>query len=150
MNGQRFRRIYFIAVTLLGVIINGFYGVELLREFYSPRPGPAFREVLISAIALELGWAALLIWVIFKPSERRHVLLFTAASMLIGNLLHGLDQYLYLGEGAGAMAGNLVFGLLFAGLFVTAFWAGKSLGPNKRQPASIESPTWTEDRRNDG
>jgi len=136
MSGQRFRRIYFYAVTILGVVINGFYGVELLLEFFSPRPNPEFREVLVSAVTLEFGWATLLIWVLFRPSARRHVLLFTAASMLIANLLHGFDRWAHLGGRAGAMAGNLVVGLLIAGLFVGAFWAGKSLGKDRRPPAS--------------
>jgi len=134
MSGKRLRRIYFTVVTLLGVVINGVYGVELLRELFSPRTGAAFREVLISAIALEFGWAAMLIWVIFKPSERRHILLFTVIPLLTGNLLHGINQYIFLGEGIGTMARNWIVGLLFAGLFVTAFFAGKSPVPDKQQP----------------
>jgi len=134
MSWKRLRRIYFTVVTLLGVVINGVYGVELLRELFSPRTGAAFREVLISAIALEFGWAAMLIWVIFKPSERRHILLFTVILLLTGNLLHGINQYIFLGEGIGTMARNWIVGLLFAGLFVTAFFAGKSPVPDKQQP----------------
>ncbi len=125
MTSNQIRKIFIISIAFVGVMINSVYGVELLKEFFNPRYNNEIREILISAIALEFGWAALLAWVIFKPFERRHLLLFTAISMMIGNLLHSINQSIYVDNGAGMMAVNLIPGITFAGIFVLAFFVGK-------------------------
>ena len=125
MTSDRIRKIIIIGVTLLGIIINSVYGIDLLIKFFDSQISNTLRDVLISAIALEIGWAALLIWAIFKPLERRHVLLFTAIPMMLGNLLHSNNQSMYIDNSAGAIALNLVIGFVFAGVFVFAFFVGK-------------------------
>ena len=112
-------------IALIGVVINAVYGIGLLRDFLNPQYTNTIREILISAIALEFGWVIILLWVIFKPFERRHLLIFTAISMIIGNILYCMDQFIYSHGGMGAIALNLIGGLVFTGLFVFAFFLGK-------------------------
>ncbi len=125
MKSSKLKKGIVIFMALVGVLINASYGIGLFRQFFDPQTGPVVREMVISAIALEFGWASLLIWVIFKPIERRHILLFTAAAMLIGNLLTNIHQLKFADGSMGAMALNLLGGLIFAGLFVGAFFIAK-------------------------
>jgi glucose uptake protein GlcU len=122
----RFRPLFIIFVTLIGVIINSVYGAGLLYEFFDPQTNDAFREVIISAIALEFGWAALLLWALWSPIERRHVLLFTAIPMVIGNLLHNILEMLKSDSSGAAVTLNSLVGLAFAGLFILAYFSANS------------------------
>ena len=101
------------------------YGVELINALFDPQFNNYVREILISAIALEFGWAALLLWVIGKPCERRHIVLFTAIPMIIGNLLHSINQSVNTNIEISGSALNLAGGFFIAGLFVFAFFLGK-------------------------
>ena len=125
MTIQKIRKAYIGCVALSGVIINIVYGVELLKALFDPQFNNTVREILISAIALEFGWAALLLWVIGKPCERRHIVLFTAIPMIIGNLLHSINQSVNTDIGFSGSAINLAGGFFIAGLFVFAFFVGK-------------------------
>ena len=93
MTIQKIRKAYIGCIVLSGVTINIVYGVGLINALFDPQFNNYVREILISAIALEFGWAAMLLWVIGKPCERRHIVLFTAIPMIIGNLLHSINQY---------------------------------------------------------
>ena len=62
---------------------------------------------------------------VFKPFERRHILLFTLIPILSGNLLHSINQHMDGHGGAGSMALNTAFGLLYAGLYALAYYLGK-------------------------
>jgi len=125
MKTLKVRKAVVIVVALVGVMINASYGIRLLKALFDPQYSEASRQIMISAIALEFGWAALLVWVVFKPMERRHILLFTAAAMLIGNLLTNVHQWKSAEVSVSGMALNLLGGLIFAGLFVGAFFFGK-------------------------
>lgn len=127
MNNIRIRKIIIVIVALSGTIINAIYGIGLLRAFFNPQYNNAVREIMISAIVLEFGWAVLLVWVIFKPFERRHLLLFTAIQMILGNFFHCMNLLIYSHSGASAIALNLIVGFVFAGLFIFAYFLGKSL-----------------------
>ena len=127
MKRYQIRKNIIRIVVLIGVLINGFYGIELLKIFFETHSN-AFREVLISAIALEFSWAALLIWVLFKPFVRRPLLLFTAMAMMLGNVLHSINQGLNSTAAPGTIVLNLLIGLAFAGLFILAYYLGS---PNK-------------------
>ena len=109
------------AVAGVGVLINGLYGAELSATLLNPATERVVREISISAVSLEFGWAALLVWVAFRPTERRGILLFTAISMLLANTLHGVFQLD--SAGVAALAVNMAFGFIFAGLFVAAYVA---------------------------
>lgn len=124
MISQKVRRAYIICVVLCGVSINTAYGVELLKEFFDPQFKNTVREILISAIALEFGWAALLLSVVGQPCERRHIVLFTAIPIIIGNLLHGINQYVFSDGRTDEISVNLVIGAIVAGFFVLAFLLG--------------------------
>ena len=124
MRSNRIRKGIIITVTLIGVVINCVYGIGLLKELFVQQHNE-IREVLISAIALEFGWAAMLIWVIFKPFKRRHILLFTSIPMMLGNILHSINQAIYFNADAGSIALNIIAGLFIAQLFVLAFFIGK-------------------------
>ena len=126
MNKNRIKKIIIIAVALSGVIINAAYGISLLREFFAPQYDNAVREILISGITLEFGWAALLGWVVLKPFERRHILLFTIIPILLGNILHSANQFINLHRSVGVVALNVGIGLLFSALYVGAYLLGKS------------------------
>jgi len=125
MKSIKTKKAIVIAMALVGVLINASYGIGLLKQFFDAQIGGEVKQIIISAIALELGWAALLVWVVFKPLERRHILLFTAAAMLIGNLLTNMQQVMFAGGTVKSVTLNLLGGLIFAGLFVLAFFAGK-------------------------
>jgi hypothetical protein len=125
MTIQKIGKACIACVALSGVAINIAYGVELLKALFDPQFNNTVREILISAIALEFGWAALLLWVIGKPCERRHILLFTAIPMIIGNLLHSINQAVNTDIEMTRNAINMAGGLFIAGLFVVAFFLGK-------------------------
>ena len=150
MNNIRIRKIIIIVVAFSGAIINTVYGIGLLRAFFNPQYNNAIREILISAIALEFGWAAILLWVVFKPFERRHLLLFTAIPMILGNFLHCMNQFIYSHSGAGAIALNLIVGFVFAGLFVFAFFLGKPNTFEKPNDGSGKEPLFTFYTRKEG
>lgn len=130
----KLRKAYVVSIIFFGASINVVYGVGLLKELVNPQLNPAVREILISAIALEFGWAALLLWVVHKPFERRHIVLFTAIPMTIGTLLHSINQLAFMDGKPAIAAFNLVGGGMIAGLFILAFFLGKP------SPAVLKKP----------
>lgn len=114
-------------IALSGAILNAMYGAKLLAEFFNPINTDVIREILISAIILEFAWAALLVWVIFNPFERRHILLFTVFPVLLGNFMHSLNQLMGgQTDKQGGIVLNTIFGLIYAGLYAVAYYMGKS------------------------
>lgn len=124
MKNNRIKMAFIIVVALSGVIINASYGIDLFRAFFDPQHSIVIREILISAIVLEFGWTALLVWLVFKPFERRHILLFTIIPILLGNILHCSIRFDGSGDSVRAIALNLTFGLLYSALYVGAYLAG--------------------------
>ncbi len=125
MKKLRIRKLIIITVALSGVAINAVYSVDLINAFFNPNYNNAIREIVISAIVLEIGWIGLLISVISKPFERRHILLLTIVPILLGNILHGVNQFEIHNGNPNAIALNTVFGLLYAGLYCMAFRLGR-------------------------
>lgn len=125
MKSIKMKKAIVIGMALVGVLINAAYGIGLFGKFFAAQIGIDVKQIITSAIALELGWAALLVWVVFKPLERRHILLFTAAAMLIGNLLTNIQHVMFADGTMGTLTLNLLGGLIFAGLFVSAFFIAK-------------------------
>ncbi len=125
MKGIRIRKVFIIAVAVSGAILNAAYGINLLRAFFDPQNSNTIREILISALIQELAWAALLLWVVFKPFERRHILLFTIIPILLGNILHSINQFMDTRGGPGSIVLNTLFGLFYSGLYALAFFLGK-------------------------
>ena len=119
-----------IAIALSGVAINAVYSIDLIKVFFDPNYNNAIREIVISAIVLEIGWIGLLISVVSKPFERGHILLLTIVPILLGNILHGVNQFEIHNGNASAIALNTVFGLLYAGLYVMAFRLGRGKEPS--------------------
>lgn len=126
MKNIRIRQTYIIVIALSGVILNALYGVSLSRAFFDTQYTSSIREMLISAIILEFSWALLLLWVVFKPFERRHILLFTIIPILFGNILHSISQLMDAPGSYGSIALNTIFGLFYAGLYAVAYFLGKS------------------------
>jgi hypothetical protein len=125
MKNIKIRKSVIIAVALSGAVLNAVYSIDLLSAFFDPQHNNAIREIMISAIVLEIGWITLLVWVIIKPFERRHILLFTIVPILLGNILHGINQFVTHSGKSSAIALNTAFGVLYSGLYVVAFMAGK-------------------------
>ena len=125
MKSNRIRKAIIIAVALSGVILNAAYCIGFVRAFFDPQYNFAIREILVSAIVLEFGWMALLLGVVLKPFERRHILLFTIIPILFGNILTGINQLMDTPGNLGPFVMNTVFGLLYSGLYVSAYFLGK-------------------------
>jgi hypothetical protein len=125
MKNNRIRKSFIITVALSGAVINTVYSFGILRAFFDPRYNNAIREIMISAAVLEIGWIALLVWVVIKPFERRQILLFTIIPILLGNILHSVNQFETLSENTSAILLNTAFGLLYSGLYVVAFIVGR-------------------------
>ncbi len=119
------RRGFVFIIMLAGVMINSVYGVSLLSRYVMMKKTGEFREILISGISLEFAWAALLLWALFRPFERRYVLIFTAMAMLTANILHSLDQFFVSDAGICSAALNLIIGMTISALFVIAFFIAK-------------------------
>jgi len=128
MPNHFFRKACIIFIVFVGIAINIVYGIELLDELYAPQTTDTVREILISAITLQFGWAAMLLWVAFSPFERRHIILFTALTMVSGNLLYSIDQSIHTEAKVAEIALNLVIGIFIAALFVLAFFLSR---PNR-------------------
>jgi hypothetical protein len=103
MKNIKIRKSLIIAVALSGAIINAVYSVDILRTIFDPQYNNAIREIMISAVVLEIGWITLLVWVINNPFERRSILLFTIVPILLGNIFHGVNQF---GTHSGKRMGN--------------------------------------------
>jgi hypothetical protein len=126
MKGIHVKKFIIITVALSGVIINVAYGLSLLNAFFSLKCDNAIREIIISGIALEFGWVALLSWMIFKPVERRFILLFSVIPLLLANILQSTNQCIYLHKSPSMIALNIGIGVLYAGLYVGAYFLGES------------------------
>jgi hypothetical protein len=124
MKNYRFRKSLLIAVALSGVVINSFYAIDIVGSIFSSQYDNAITEIMISAAVLEIGWITLLVWVILKPFERRHILLITIVPILLGNILHGVNQIGTHSESLIAIALNTIFGISYSGLYILAFIAG--------------------------
>ena len=125
MTSIRIRKLVIIVVALSGALINTVYSFDLLSAFFNPHYNNAIKEIMISAVVLEIGWIALLVWVIIKPFERRHILLFTIVPIMLGNILHGVNQFGTRSGTASAILLNTAFGLFYSGLYIVAFIVGK-------------------------
>lgn len=125
MNKNRMKKIIIIVVALSGIIVNATYGIGLLKDFFYTQYNNEIREILISGIALEFGWTALLCWMVFKPFERRHMLLFTIIPILLGNILHSINQCINFHRSAGMIALNIGIGFLYSALYVGAYFLGR-------------------------
>ena len=119
------RKLLIITVALSGAIINAFYTVDIVGSIFSSQYNSAIKEIMISAAVLGIGWITLLLWVVLNPFERRHILLFTIVPILSGNILHGVNQFGTHSENLMAIALNTFFGILYSGLYIVAFLAGK-------------------------
>jgi hypothetical protein len=125
MKNDRVRKSVVMVFALSGVILNVFYCIGFFQAFFDPQYNFAIREFLVSAIVLEVGWMALLLWTILKPFERRHILLFTIIPIFFGNLLTGINQWMDAPGQFGFFVSNTVFGLLYSALFLFAYILGK-------------------------
>lgn len=126
MNKNQIKKIIIRAVATSGIIVNVVYGAGLLNTFFTPNLANTTREILISAIALEFGWAALLGWVFFNPCTRCHILLFTSIPILLSNILHSTNQFINFHKSIGMVALNISGGIVYSALFITAYFLGKS------------------------
>lgn len=126
MSSDRIRKAIIIFVAMVGVAINILYGIGLIKQLLDPQFNNAIKDILIAAIALEFGWAAMLLLVVYKPYEMRLILLFTAISMMLANILHCIKEFIYSYSRLDIIALNLIVGLIFVGLFILAFFLGKS------------------------
>jgi hypothetical protein len=133
MQSYRLRKLLIIAVALSGAVINLVYAIDILRSIMSVRYDNPTTEMMISAAVMEIGWIALLVWMTLKPFERRHILLVTIVPILLGNILHGLNQVWTHSVSLQAFALNTVFGISYSGLYILAFIAGNEGKKHKRE-----------------
>lgn len=124
MLNYRLRKTLIIAVALSGAFINSIYAIEIVGSIISSQYSHAITEMMISAAVLEIGWIVLLIWMVRNPFERRHILLITIVPILLGNILHGLNQFGIDGENLMAITLNTSYGIAYSGLYILAFIAG--------------------------
>ena len=125
MKNIQVRKAIIIIVALSGVILNAAYCIGFIRAFFDPQYNFTIRQILVSAIILEFGWMALLLWVVFKPFEARYILLFTIIPIFFGNILTGINQLMDTPGNLGAFVTNMIFGLLYSGLYFFAYSLGK-------------------------
>jgi hypothetical protein len=80
-----------------GAVLDGLMVVPLLFPSVGAamlglvdfHPGPDYRYAAALAASLMAGWTALLVWGVFRPVERRGVLLLTACPVVVGLLAAG-------------------------------------------------------------
>ena len=75
-------------------------------------------------IALQVSWAALFLWVARHPFRGRFLLLFTGASMWVGNALTSVSLWRFGHGSTGVVVLNLIVGTTIAGLFAVAYVVG--------------------------
>ena len=119
------KKYFIIFVALSGIILNSLYGIELLTAFFDPIQSSEIRKVLVSAIVLEFGWIALLIWMAFDPFKRRDILLLSIIPILFGNILHNIDLILLERSNMIEVVINLAFGIFYSGVYLFAYILGK-------------------------
>lgn len=126
MKAIQIKKIIIVAIAFSALVINVVYGINLLSAFFTFQCDNATREIIISGIALEFGWVVLLGWMIFKPIERRYILLFTVIPIILGNIFHSANQFLNLHKDPFMIALNIGIGILYAALYVLAYFLGRS------------------------
>jgi hypothetical protein len=129
------RKAVITSFALLAAALEGSYGAHLLARLADRRLDTAVRQVVVSAAALQLAWAALSIWAARHPFRGRFLLLFTAGAMLLGNILTDASR-LHAGAATwGAILPNLAVGCLVAGAFVGAYMLGEPATAKGNVPA---------------
>lgn len=124
LNRTRVRKSIVIVVALSGALLDGAYAIGSLLTFFDPQSTFAAREILVPAISLDLGWAALLLWTALKPFERRAILLIAVLPLLLANLLTGANQVIAGRGNARLVAINTLIGLAYASLYLVAYRIG--------------------------
>ncbi len=106
--------IYFLA--FITIAINGFYTFELFIEFLKSDIQQNYKQIIISAIALEISWVVLFVWFVLEPIKRKDILLLTTIPMIIANFLNNytLDTMQFLS--------NLLFLVLFISLYFIGYY----------------------------
>ncbi|MBN1541930.1 hypothetical protein JW992_07260 [candidate division KSB1 bacterium] len=125
INSIGIRRGFVAATFIAGIAINAAYAAELTAQFFASETGLETGRILISALTLEIAWAALLVWALFNPGERRQVLLLTALAMWAANLLHSQLSIRLGASSPDGAAVNLIAGTAFSAWFVFAFLVAK-------------------------
>lgn len=118
------KKSFVIIVALSGALLNLVYGIDLWKALLFPYENPAVQEFMIGAVALNLGWIAVFLWLMFKPAEGRPIYLLAIVPILAGNVLHSLIHYEPSSGMAFSIVLNTMFGLLYAALYVIAFHLG--------------------------
>jgi len=105
---------YIYSLTFLTIAINVFYAYELFSEFIKIDIQNQYKEMYISAIALELSWVVILTWFLAEPFKRKEIVLITTVPMIIANILHNYTLGMV----------EFVINLLFLILFVSLYFVG--------------------------
>lgn len=107
---------YIYSLTFFTIAINVFYTYELFSEFIKIDIQNQYKEMFISAIALELSWIILLIWFLAEPFKRKEIFLIIAVTMIIANILHNYTL------GMMEFVTNLFLLILFVSLYFIGYY----------------------------
>ena len=118
MSRQFLTRFAIVLLGLLGAGINLAYAGSHFESFMATGTPPAEREAQLSAVCGSAGIALAMIWMAFRPLQRKGLLLVGAFSMFVGNLLHSFLMWQM--EQQGVVA-NLIFGAGFAGVYIAVY-----------------------------
>jgi len=117
--------IYFLAI--LSISINLFYIFELFSDFFMYEIKNNYKEVIISALALEISWVVIFIWFLFDPFKRKDILLLTTIPMVLANILNNYTLETI----------PLLLNILFLTLFISLYFIGYYL--LRKHEAKVET-----------
>ena len=108
MNKKNVKLWIIKGMYILGIVLDGFCAIEMftgaIMKDQSPflgfaysilGGGPIYQYVMFIAASFMLGWTLLLVWGLFKPIERKEVLLITWLPVVIGLGISHFIAYSY-------------------------------------------------------
>ncbi|MCK4516012.1 MAG: hypothetical protein KAU31_12185 [Spirochaetaceae bacterium] len=123
------------AVYIIGAVIDGLTIIPMLLPkvgmvlFRVPDldPGPEYFYAIGTAAALMAGWTVLLAWGAVRPVERRAVLLFTIAPVVIGLIGAGINGVLRGFSSWSALAPTMGMQVVIIALLSAAYIVARKL-----------------------
>jgi|GEM_PF-5382486 hypothetical protein len=84
----KFKKCHVYFTGICGLLINLVYALIFFVEIISGGFALPEKQVLISALSLEISWVFIFIWFIKNPGKRRGILLISLIPMIIANILN--------------------------------------------------------------
>ena len=136
MSRKNAKLLFVKIMFIVGIILDGLCAVEMLTGAimgdnspflgmaYSISGDTSYQYAMFIAGIFMLGWTALLFWGVFKPLERKEILIITWIPVVIGlGVTHFIAYFLGLYTISDIIIRGIINGILNIGLVVSYIFA---------------------------